>query len=153
MVDDINTNRGPKTTLELIAPSRLEDGASDIVEVIKRNIDKSLINIFDITNVTAVIPRKASEEDGEEDGEKITAKTYPNANVVFELSYALQRKRKDQVVLVRKKRGDEMSSDSVPFDFRQHNHVPYDSPAQLRHKLNDLVTGTLERMNFIAPLT
>jgi hypothetical protein len=50
------------------------------VEAIKTNIDRSLMAIFDVTNVSRV------------DAADLASKCYPNANVVFELGYALSRK-------------------------------------------------------------
>jgi hypothetical protein len=134
-ITEINENRNPRQSLELVESTRPEDGAGDIAEAIKRNIDRSLVAVFDITNVTRV------------PGEGKT-KCYPNANVVFELSYALLKKRKDQVILIRRRRND-IGTDEVPFDFRQFRHIQYETAGQARDKLRNTIIQTLERIGFL----
>lgn len=139
VIAEVNENRNPNKPLELIESTRPEDGAEDILLAIKKNIDHSLIAVFDITNV-ASIPQNGDN-----------VKCYPNANVVFELSYALQRKRSDQIIIVKKNRND-LPSNEVPFDFRQNLNLNYDQPAQLRTSLMQIVLEQLERIGFIPQL-
>lgn len=99
--------RNPKSQLVVVESTRPEDGAENIVDAIKRNIDRSLMTVFDITNVSKV---SATER---------TSKSYPNANVVFELGYALSRKRSDQILIVKKLRTGDLGNDATAFDFAQ----------------------------------
>jgi predicted nucleotide-binding protein len=75
-------------------------------------------------------------------------KSYPNANVIFELSYALQRKQQNQIIIVRRKREDIATTD-VPFDFRQYRHIAYTTPKQLKSHLKSTIIQTLEKMGYI----
>ena len=60
------------------------------------------------------------------------------ANVVFKMSYALQRKRKDQVILVKRKR-DDIQMDEVPFDFSKNRHIQYQSQGQAKKQIGELL--------------
>lgn len=140
VINSINSSRKPKRPLELVESIRLEDGAKDIVSAIKQNLDKSLIAVFDITNVAKVVNNNEEEP--------TPAKHYPNANVVFEVSYALQRKSENQIILVKRKR-DDLDNDSVPFDFQQHRHCPYKQVSELKRQLTSIISNTLEKMGFI----
>ena len=133
-IEHINENLNPRQPLELVAATRPEDGADDIVKAIKANLDKCLFAVFDITSVARV-----SDNDG---------KCYPNANVVFELSYTMARKKPDQVLLVKRKRAD-FSQDKVPFDFEHLKRADYDAPAKLRKDVLSILKGYLERLNYI----
>ena len=137
VINEINDNRNPKKPLEMVESTRPEDGAEDILIAIKKNIDFSLISIFDITNVASI------PQDNE------NTKYYPNANVVFELSYALQRKRSDQIIIVKKNR-DDFPNNEVPFDFRQNRRLEYGQPAQMRTNLRQIILEQLERIGFIS---
>lgn len=137
-IDDINDNHSPTSEIQIIESTRLEDGSDDIVEAIKRNIDRSLLCVFDITNVATV-----SEKDSND-----LVKVYPNANVVFEMSYALQRKRGSQIILVKKKR-DDFSIDEVPFDFSRNRHLPYKKPSNLSNALDEIVKKNLRSLRII----
>ena len=136
-IDDINQNRIPKAKIEIVKSMRPEDGAGNIVEGIMKNIDRCLLAVFDITNIF-MIPNGNGE-----------SKAYPNANVVFEMSYALQRKRKDQIILVKKKRND-FVSDKTPFDFSMNRYLPYKTKEQARDRIKSLIAENLERLGFIA---
>jgi hypothetical protein len=135
IIAELNESRNSKAPLEIVQSTRPEDGAKNIVEAIKQNIDRSLISVFDITNVATV-----STDD--------TDKSYPNANVVFELSYAIQRKREDQVILVRRRR-DDLKGDNVPFDFQQLRHIAYNTAGEAKTQLDRTITQSLERMGFL----
>lgn len=141
IIDSINSNHKPKRRLELVESTRLEDGAKDIVSAIKQNIDKSLITIFDITSVAEVIKNKGEDS-------QLFTKYYPNANVVFEFSYALQRKGEHQIILVKQKR-DDLDNDLVPFDFQQHRYYLYKEASDLKQRLTLVISNTLEKMGFI----
>ncbi|MCX5968199.1 MAG: nucleotide-binding protein [Cyanobacteria bacterium] len=134
---DIINSRNPKSQVIAVESTRPEDGAGNIVEAIKANIDRSLMAIFDITNVSRV---DANEQAG---------KCYPNANVVFELGYALSRKRADQVLMIKKSRSAELGNDSTPFDFAQNRRIDYDRPATLKQQISDAVVEYFERIGFL----
>jgi hypothetical protein len=138
-ITSINSSRKPRRPLELVESIRPEDGAKDIVSAIKQNIDKSLIAVFDITNVAKVM--NINEEPNVD-------KYYPNANVIFEVSYALQRKSENQIILVKRKR-DDINNDLVPFDFQQHRHIPYKQVKELKRELTSIISNTLEKMGSI----
>lgn len=136
-IQEVNDNRRPKEPLEIVESTRPEDGAKDITDAIKRNLDLCLIAIFDITNVADV--NSASESN---------SKSYPNANVVFEMSYALHRKRDYQIILVRHERED-IKSLEVPFDFRQNRHLSYKKPALVKEQIKKVIIQTLEKMGYL----
>lgn len=141
IINVINSSRKPRKLLELVESTRLEDGAKDIVNAIKQNIDKSLVAVFDITNVAKVIHSNGEEK-------QIPTKYYPNANVVFELSYALQRKSEGQIIIIKQKRND-LDNDLVPFDFQQHKYYLYEQSSDLQQQLTYTIANTLEKMGFI----
>jgi hypothetical protein len=136
-VAHINDDLNPRQKIELVEATRPEDGADDIVKVIKANLDKCLFAVFDITSVAKV------PEAGED-----SRKCYPNANVVFELSYAMARKRPDQVLLVKRTRAD-FAPDKVPFDFEHLKRAEYDRPAKLNETVLGILKGYLGRLNYI----
>lgn len=136
-IEEINQNRSPKATLEIVESTRPADGADDIVSTIKRNLDRCLLAVFDITN-TSIVPN----------GEGKPSKAYPNANVVFEMSYALQRKRKDQIILVKRTR-DDVAVDGVPFDFSQNRYLEYKTKGQARDCIKAIIVQNLEILGFI----
>ena len=142
-IKHINSALSPRQPLELVESTRAEDGAKDIVEAIKKNIDQSMIAIFDVTNVAQV----SIKGDGKETA--TDQKCYPNANVIFELSYALSKKRLDQVILVEKSRKDEFKADAVPFDFEHNKRIDYDKSSKIAKDLREILIGYFKRCNFI----
>jgi hypothetical protein len=136
-IEHINNNLNPRQPLELVEATRPEDGAADIVQTIKANLDRCLFAVFDITSV-AKVPVDVEVEQ----------KSYPNANVVFELSYAMARKKPEQVLLVKKKR-TEIGPDKVSFDFEHLKRLDYDTPAKLKKPVLDIIKGFLQRLNYI----
>jgi hypothetical protein len=130
-------SRNPKASLVVIESTRPEDGAGNIVDAIKLNIDRSLIAVFDVTNVSQV---NSSDP---------ASKPYPNANVVFELGYALSRKRADQVLMVKKKRLTELGNDATPFDFAQNRRIDYEKPAAVRAQISEILVQYFERIGFL----
>lgn len=139
----INGTLSPRQRLTIVESTRDEDGSKNIVEAIKQNIDRSLIAIFDVTNV-ARVNQDADDTDSSDD-----EKQYPNANVVFELSYALAKKRSDQIILVKRSRKADFTGDHVPFDFEQNRRINYDKPAKLKKELKELLISYLKRIAFI----
>jgi hypothetical protein len=133
----IINSRHPKVPLELVESTRPEDGAGNIVEAIKSNIDKCLMAIFDVTNVCSI------------DSTSQNAKSYPNANVVFELGYALSRKNEEQVLIVKRNRSADFGNDLAPFDFSQNRRINYDRPAQIKNDLSEAVVSYFERLGFM----
>ena len=134
IIEQINNNRQPKSNFELVESIRPEDGAEDITKAITKNLDRCLIAVFDITNVADVIGN-----------ENEVSKSQPNANVIFELSYALQKKQPNQVIIIRQDR-DGIATNDVPFDLRQYRHIAYKTPKQLKNSLNKTIISTLESM-------
>lgn len=136
----INSNLAPRRPLVVLESTRAEDGAGNIIEAVKANIDRCMFAIFDITNVSKVLGDGADEMD----------KHYPNANVVFELSYALVKKRPEQVLLLKKQhKKDDVKNDNVPFDFDQNKRVDFDKPAQMKKQVLEILTAYLHKRNFI----
>lgn len=133
-VKHINENLEPRQPLEIVESTREEDGAEDIVASIKKNLDRCLMAIFDITNVASV---------GGDNG-----KQYPNANVVFEMSYALARKRPDQILLLKQGR-DDLQPDDVPFDFTQNRRIVVGDPSKLSKEVQKALIDYLRRQNFL----
>jgi hypothetical protein len=138
-VKHINENLSPREPLEILESTRPEDGAKNIVNAIKLNIDRSMFVLFDITNVSKVL---GDDPDG-------NAKHYPNANVVFELSYALARKTPDQVLLLKQDRKKDIPKDVIPFDFSQNKRLDFSKPAKLRSDIEAILIDHLRRRNFI----
>lgn len=139
-IKEINKTKSPKAIIELVESTRAEDGAKDIVEAIKDNIDKALIIVSDITNVSGVLDNDGFVKQGD--------KTYPNANVVFETSYALLRKESNQIVLVKRKR-EELSNDETPFDFSKNRRLEYSTGLGLKESLKSVIESILEQINYI----
>ena len=133
----IINSRNPKSQVGVVESTRPEDGAGNIVDAIKANIDRSLMTIFDITNVSRV------------DATQQASKCYPNANVVFELGYALSRKRADQVLMIKKNRSADLGNDSTPFDFAQNRRINYSSPSDLNRQISDTIVEYFERIGFL----
>lgn len=142
-VNHINGSLSPRQTLSIVESTRDEDGARSIVEAIKQNIDRSMLAVFDVTNVSRVVRNGTSADTASDE------KHYPNANVVFELSYALARKRSDQIILVKKSRKVDFGGDHVPFDFEQNRRIDYDKPANLKKDLKELLVRYFRRIAFI----
>jgi len=140
VVKEINDTRSPKGEIEIVESTRLEDGAKDIVEAIKDNIDKSLIIVSDVTNVSGVLGNDGKQK---EDG-----KNYPNANVVFETSYAFQRKEFNQIILVKRER-KELPNDETPFDFSKNRRINYKTKSEIMTELKGLIISTLEEINYL----
>ena len=129
---DIINNRNPKAEIEIVESTRPEDGAENIVDAIKNNIDRSLFCVFDITNIVSV-------------GEK----SYPNPNVVFELGYALSKKKTNQVLIVKRARQDDFANDTPPFDFAQNRRIEYTQPANGKEEIRDVIIQFFEQIGFI----
>ncbi len=134
---EILNGRNPKAPLVVVESTRPEDGAGNIVDAIKLNIDRSLMAVFDVTNVSKV---NTADQ---------TSKPYPNANVVFELGYALSRKRADQVLMVKRNRQADLGNDATPFDFAQNRRIDYERPANVKAAISDTVVQYFERIGFL----
>ena len=147
-VEHINKCLGPRQKLEIVAPTRQADGAKDIVAAIKDNLDRCLFAVFDITNVAQTPMKEAVEPEGEKAKEEDKVKCHPNANVIFELSYAMARKNPGQVLLIKRER-DDFKPDKVPFDFEHLSRVNYDNPAKLKKDILDILKAFLARLNYI----
>ena len=144
-VEHINANLAPRKEIEIVEATRPEDGSNDIVQALKSNIDRCMFAVFDITNVSQVIDNKPPADQEPEE----TAKCYTNANVVFEVSYALSQKTPEQVLLLKHNRSKDLSSDETPFDFTHNKRLDFDKPAKLKKDIQDIVIGYLRRHNFI----
>jgi hypothetical protein len=133
----VNQYRSPKEPLELVEATRPENGAEDIVDAIRENIDKSLVCIFDITNTVRVSDTKS----------------YPNPNVSFELGYSLQRKSNEQVFIAKRERNDSFpGADNPPFDYEHNRFIRFSTPAVAKSSLKLAVLAYLERIDFITKL-
>ncbi|MAH04255.1 MAG: hypothetical protein CL561_01715 [Alphaproteobacteria bacterium] len=145
-IETINS-RNPKVPVEIVESTRDEDGSGDIVEAIKKNIDRSLCCVFDITNVSTV-PAKNVEESEQDTNVKL--KDLPNANVAFELGYALCRKVDSQVFLVKKTRED-LNEDNCPFDFDKRKRIKYNNKTEVVTQLSELIIKHFEKIGYIEP--
>ena len=130
-------DRNPKSHLLIVESTRPEDGAGSIVDAIKANIDRSLMAIFDVTNVSKVRSTDSN------------SKSYPNANVIFELGYALSRKRADQVLMVKRTRTGDLGNDATPFDFAQNRRIDYERPATVKTEISETIVQYFERIGFV----
>jgi hypothetical protein len=139
--EDINANFNPKQPIQIISPLREEDGAGNILDSLKKNIDLSLMFISDVTNVGQITETQ--------NGQSVVTKNIPNPNVVFELSYSFVRKKIDQIIIVKKKRED-LQPDILPFDFAQNRITEFTNKAGLKRTLDGIIKGYLRRINFIA---
>jgi len=137
----LNENRSPRLPLELKNSSEIVGGAPNIVTNLKKEIDRSLVFIADLTNVANVISPEA----------KAKPKWHPNSNVVFEMAYALTRKLKEQVILVKKDR-PEKSENITPFDVYQNRTHFYSDREELKTSLLAAVTSSLEMIGYIGKL-
>jgi hypothetical protein len=136
--EHINSKCNPKQNIEIVKSLRDEDGASNIIERLKENIDLSLMIISDVTNVGQIA-----------NVESIIVKNIPNPNVIFELSYGFTRKRKDQIIIVKRKR-KELTTDELPFDIAQNRVTNFASKSDLKNNLEKMIKDYLRRINFIA---
>jgi Predicted nucleotide-binding protein containing TIR-like domain len=134
---EIINSRKPKSEILIIESTRPEDGAGNIVDAIKLNIDRSLMAVFDVTNISKV---NANDK---------TSKSYPNANVVFELGYALSRKRADQILMIKKSRSADLGNDVPPFDFSQNRRIDYERPAIAKNQISETIIQYFERIGFL----
>ena len=139
-IKEINDTKSPKAQIEIVESTRAEDGAKDIVQAIKDNIDKSLIIVSDITNVSGILENAGTLKAG--------GKSYPNANVVFETSYAFLRKELNQIILVKRKR-EELSNDETPFDFSKNRRLDYKNKAEIKESLKKVIEGILDQINYL----
>jgi hypothetical protein len=135
-IEAINA-RNPKAEIEIVESTRPEDGAENIVDAIRNNIDRSLFCVFDVTNVSSI------------DAQDPNSKSYPNANVVFELGYSLSKKNMNQVVIVKKARTGDFANDHPPFDFAQNRRVEYTQAANGRNRVRDIIVQYFEQIDFI----
>jgi len=145
-VDRINELHAPRRPLEVVEATRDADGSADIVDAIRRNIDLCMFAMFDITNVSAVA---GTDSDWKEEGGASASKAHPNANVVFEMSYAMARKSADLVLLLKQNRKDTFGSDEVPFDFAQRRHMVVGAPKKLGEDIESTLLKYLQRRNFV----
>ncbi len=129
--------RNPKAVIEIVESIRPEDGAENIVDAIRHNIDRSLYSVFDITNVSSL------------NNADPNSKSYPNANVVLELGYSMSKKKMDQVLLVKKSRNDDFQNDLPPFDIAQNRRVEYEQPANARNQIRDIIIQYFESIGFV----
>jgi len=148
-VDHINKELSPRQTLEIIESTRPEDGAKDIVDAIKDNLNKCMFAVFDITNVAPVKVATAPEKAVDDGSKAKDPKSYPNANVVFELSHALARKQPGQILLAKLKRGADFKDDRVPFDFEHNRRIDYEMPAKMKKDLKDILVTYFRSVNYI----
>jgi hypothetical protein len=148
-IDHINDNMSPRQKLEIVESTRPADGAKDIVEAIQDNLNKCMFAVFDITNVAPVMLVEGAEKVEASPNPTEEPKCYPNANVVFELSYALARKRPDQIVLAKRVRKEHFKDDRVPFDFDHNKRIDYSQPAKIRKDLKDILIAYFRSVNYI----
>lgn len=135
-LSEIN-KRNPRYEIEILESTRTSDGSANIVESIQKNIDRSLYCVFDITNIVSL------------DSGDPNSKSYPNSNVSYELGYAQNRKKENQVLLVKKKRNSDFSNDSTPFDFDQKLRIEYTAPAELKIKIKTILINYFKEIGFI----
>ncbi len=144
-IEHINDTLSPRQKLELVESTRPDDGAKNIVDAIKANLDKCMFAVFDITNVAPVkLPDAAPDAPAQAD-----PKTYPNPNVVFELSYSLVQKHSSQILLLKKGRKDAFKEDRVPFDFEHNRRIDYEKPAKLKTDLKAILIDYFRSVNYI----
>ncbi len=150
-VDHINNNHSPRATLEVVEATRDEDGAGDIVQAIKKNIDLCMFAIFDVTNISQVLSIDAENgaKQSKADSDVASAKCHPNSNVVFELSYALTKKNDDQILILKQNRTKDLLNDVTPFDFEHHRRVDFEQPGKLKADIQSILISYLKRRNFI----
>lgn len=149
-VDHINSNRSPLRPLEIVEATRKEDGAADIVQSIKKNIDRCMFAVFDVTNVSQVLSKPAKKGSAQKPTDPDTkAKCYPNANVVFELGYALTKKNDNEILLLKHNRANDLSNDATPFDFEHHKRLDFGQPAPLKAEIQAILISYLKGRNFI----
>lgn len=149
-VDYINASFSPRQKLEVVESTRPEDGAKNIVDAIQDNLNKCMLAVFDITNIAPVkTPDATPKTEKGEDKPEESSKSYPNPNVVFELSHALTNKGSNQIILVKKRRTSDFKDDRVPFDFDHNRRLEYDKPAKLKGELKDIIIEYLRTVNYI----
>jgi hypothetical protein len=149
-VEHINRTLSPRQTLEVVESTRPEDGAKDIVDAIRDNLNKCMLAVFDITNIIPVKPLDSDTRSSDgRSGAKESSKSYPNPNVVFELGYALAQKRAGQIVLVKRERKLDFPDDQVPFDFSHNRRINYSEPAKLKRQIMDILINYFRNINYI----
>jgi hypothetical protein len=105
--------------------------------------------VFDITNIAPVFSINNTGTAEASNKAKEDLKCYPNANVVFELSYALARKRPDQILLVKRNRADDFLYDRVPFDFEHNRRIEYTDSSKITKTLRNILVDYFRRVNYI----
>ncbi len=141
VIEDINKTRNPRQPLELRNSMEVKGGSHNIVTELKKEIDRSLLVIADVTNIAQVI-----DLNGE-----VKEKWHPNSNVMFEMSYAFIKKTHDQVIVVKKTRPNQHENHS-PFDTRQNRTVFYSELDELKENLMQAVSLSLEQIGYILKL-
>ncbi len=140
VIEDINKTRNPRQPLELKNSMNIRGGSNNIVDKLKEEIDRSLIVIADLTNVAIVKDVNGKEK----------KKWHPNSNVVFEMSYAFVKKTNNQVIIIKKNRASE--ENVSPFDFYQNLTMYYDDSQDLKDKLVQSLSLSLEKIGYIVKL-
>lgn len=141
VIETINKNRNPRQPIELRNSMEEKSGSNNIVDELKREIDRSLLVVADITNVAKVI-----DEEGDSKN-----KWHPNSNVIFELSYSFVKKTNDQVTLIKKERASKDENIS-PFDMYQNRTIFYNNIDTLKDRLRDSISLSLEKIGYIVKL-
>lgn len=151
IVEQVNGMNPIQQLQPLLQPTRDGDGAVDLEGSIKANIERSILAVFDVTNIALVNPalNRGAGGGGEEvqDAGELQ-KAIPNPNVMFELSYALARKDPRQIIIVKQTRKD-FGDDAAPFDIRQIRTIKGANPASLKQLVGNAVLVALRQLRFL----
>jgi hypothetical protein len=88
------------------------------------------------------------------DENNAVTKAYPNPNVIFELSLSFQRKKPNQIIMVKQNRqGDFSNHDDVPFDISHNRFVKYDDPPKLKEDIKENLISALKNIGIIEQIS
>jgi hypothetical protein len=128
-------NERSRLTLKLVESQRPTDSPLRLSEMMMRKIRKSLLFIADSTPIVRF------EGEG-------TAQLIPSPKVCLELGYAVQSKRREQILLAQMKR-PEMKG-QFPFDLPNYQRISFEDVPELEEILPSAIEAQLGRYNLFS---
>ncbi|MEM8779380.1 MAG: hypothetical protein AAGF26_11020 [Cyanobacteria bacterium P01_G01_bin.49] len=123
-------NQRSRHLLTLEVASRPQDTPLRLSDSQLRKLRKSLLLVVDGTPITQV----KQEE---------TSRLIPSPSICTELGYALQSKRKGQILLLHQQRAE--FSGEWPFDLPPHQQLAFKTPTELSQTLPSVLEALLQR--------
>ena len=130
-------NKRSRLTLTLVESHRPTEGPIRLNSTLMRKIKRSLLFVADGTPITCM--------EGEK-GKPVQA--IPSPKVCVEVGFALQSKRREQILLAEMERED--MAGQFPFDLPNHQRLSFKDGAELAQILPPVLEAQLQRFNLFS---